>query len=102
MEGGVACGLCFQASMQIGSLEGEESAQVTVGKWASWAQGSWLGEGRRGGGARPEPALGSSARATGGWLGTSSHYRSQGEVYEVPGRDAPLRFCFHQMLKLEV
>lgn len=46
--------------------------------------------------------LGSSVWVTGRCLGTASHYRSQGEVCEVPGRDTPLRFCFHPMLRLEV
>lgn len=94
--------------MQIASEEGEESAQVTVGEWAHWIRGSWLGGGR----ARTRShkshrptvqlVLGSSVWVTGRCLGTASHYRSQGEVCEVPGRDTPLRFCFHQMLRLEV
>lgn len=37
--------------MQIASEEGEESAQVTVGEWAHWIRGSWLG----GGGLEPGP-----------------------------------------------
>lgn len=89
----------------ICKLQAWKGKSLPKSQWGSGLLGPWdpgLGEGRRGGGARPEPALGSSASATGGPMGTSSHYRSQGGVYEVPGRDTPLGFCFHQMLKLEV